>query len=93
MHSEYILLINKAKGVYKMKERLFQVMSKAIEIPLNRINDDSSPDVIEEWDSLHHMNLVMALEEEFSIEFTEEHIVELTSVKAILEILDKCVVR
>ena len=36
------------------------------------INEESSPDTIESWDSLRHMNIVIALEEEFNVQFDTE---------------------
>ena len=51
------------------------------------IREDSSPDTIEAWDSLRHMNLVLALEEAFGIQFTEEEIVEMLNVQLIVDIL------
>jgi acyl carrier protein len=51
------------------------------------INDDASPDTIKSWDSLKHMNLIIALEEEFSLELSEEDIVEMINYKLIINIL------
>jgi acyl carrier protein len=58
------------------------------EIPIGQINEDSSPDTIESWDSLKHMNLVIALEEEFDCEFSDFEIVDLLSYKLIMTILN-----
>jgi len=46
---------------------------------VSAIGDDASPDTIENWDSLRHMNLVLALEEEFGIELTDDQTVEIMS--------------
>jgi acyl carrier protein len=48
---------------------------------------ESSPDSVDGWDSLQHLNLVLALEEEFGISVTEAQIVEMLSVGLIVEIL------
>lgn len=39
------------------------------------------------WDSLKHMQIVFAVEEQFEVQFEEEEIAELTSVKAFAESL------
>jgi len=57
----------------KIKEILAAVFNENIE----NINEDASQDTIEGWDSLNHMNLVVMLEEEFEIEFTDDEISEL----------------
>ena len=59
-----------------MEDRIKKVMSDVFNIDVSLINNESSPDNIENWDSLKHMNLIVALEEEFSIEFDDEEIVD-----------------
>ncbi len=56
-------------------------------LSVEEIREDSSPDTIEAWDSLRHMNLVLALEEAFGVQFTEEEIVEMLNVQLIVDIL------
>ena len=58
----------------KIEGRIKNIISAVFEIPADSINDNSSPDSIESWDSLKHMNLVVALEEEFEIELTDDEI-------------------
>jgi len=72
----------------KLAERIKKVMSAVFEIPVGQIKDDSSPDTIESWDSLKHMNLVVALEEEFEIEFTDDEIMESMNFSLIQLIID-----
>ncbi|HMG13991.1 MAG TPA: acyl carrier protein [Saprospiraceae bacterium] len=66
-----------------MKERLQQVMSAVFEIPAEDINEDSSADNIETWDSLHHLNLILALEEEFDVTIPDEEVGNLVNYKLI----------
>ena len=49
-----------------INEKLNLVMSAVFEIPIESINQKSSPETIESWDSLKHMNLIVAIEEEFN---------------------------
>ena len=62
-------------------------MSAVFEISTGEINDESSPDTIESWDSLKHMNMVVALEEEFNVQFTDDNIIELINMKLIKTVL------
>jgi acyl carrier protein len=68
-----------------MRERVLQIVSQVLGSPVEEINEQSSPDRIEAWDSLRHMNLILALEEAFSIQFTDTQIMEMLSVKVIIE--------
>ena len=63
------------------------VMSAVFEIPIEEITEDTSPDNVGSWDSLKHMNLVVALEEEYDIEFIEEEIVEMMNLSQIKSIV------
>ena len=52
-------------------------MAAVFEVPGEAIHAESSPETIESWDSLKHMNLVVALEEEFSIVFEDDEIIQM----------------
>ena len=55
-------------------ERIKGVMSSVFNVPKGEIQSDASPDTINSWDSLRHMDLIIGLEEEFDIEFDDENI-------------------
>jgi acyl carrier protein len=56
-----------------------------MDVPAESLTEDSSPANVESWDSLKHMNLVLALEEEFGIRLNDERIMKMVSVGAIVE--------
>lgn len=66
-----------------MEEKIKQVMASVFEVPAESIHEMSSADNIENWDSLHHMNLVVALEEEFKVSFDDEQISNLLNYQLI----------
>ena len=70
-----------------LKKRIRDVMSAVFAIDPTEIAEDAGPGVIENWDSLRHMTLVLALEEEFNIRFQDEMIEQLLSLKLIELIL------
>lgn len=43
------------------------------------LNENFSKDNIEEWDSVHQLNIISILEESFDVMFEPEEIMELTS--------------
>ena len=71
----------------KKKERIKNVMSAVFEIPEEQIKNDSSPDTIGSWDSLRHMNLIVALEDEFKVELTDDEILDMMNYKSIESII------
>ncbi len=70
-----------------LRDRVLKIVSQVMNVPVDRLDEDSSPDTIERWDSLKHMNLVLSLEEEFSITFSDEEIVKMLSVGIVIETL------
>ncbi len=72
-----------------MESVVFKTVSEIFGVSMSRINENSSMDTIKEWDSLNHMNLMMALEEEFSIQFDNDEVMKLTSIPAILSSLKR----
>ncbi|MBT8447398.1 MAG: acyl carrier protein [Gammaproteobacteria bacterium] len=60
-----------------MQDAIKQVMAQILEVEITAIDADSSPESIDSWDSLKHMQLIMALEDEFGIEFPDDAIPEL----------------
>jgi len=75
------------------EEQLFTevqgIMQDLFEVPASELTRSSSPQTIEAWDSLQHLNLVLALEQAFSVEFAPEEMEKLVSVEAILHALTK----
>ncbi len=60
-----------------------QVFGRAPE----QFGDDTSPANVEGWDSVRHVELVVALEERFSCMFDPDEVPELTSLVRIEDIL------
>jgi acyl carrier protein len=70
-------------------EKLKGVMARIFSVASTDISEEASPDTIENWDSLRHMNLVLALEEEFGVEFTDDQVVEILSFRLIKLVLQE----
>jgi len=64
-------------------------MASIFEVSVNDINEDSSPDTIENWDSLRHMNLITVLEEEFDIRFNDDQIIEMLNFEQVIYTTNK----
>lgn len=62
-----------------VEQRLRRVFADVFAIDPDTLKDDDSPLTIEAWDSIAHLNLVFALEGEFTIQFDAEEIPELIS--------------
>lgn len=69
----------------EIEDRIRSIMSAVLAIPAGEINEDTSPESIESWDSMKHMNMVVGLEEEFDIEFSDDDIMDMNSFALIIE--------
>ena len=56
-------------------------------IEQDKIKLSTSTENTKKWDSLAHMNLIMAFQQEFKIEFTENEINEMLNYKIIEQII------
>ena len=70
---------------YKLKN----VLADVFKIEAKTIGEDTSVDIVEKWDSLNHLNLVLALEEAFDISFTEEQTIEILNYPLIKMVLQE----
>lgn len=73
----------------KLELAIQQIMASVFAIPLEQITLESTQDHIEAWDSLKHLDLVVALEDEFDIFFPAEEIGHLISFKLIEVIINE----
>jgi acyl carrier protein len=64
--------------------RVREIVADILRVPLNDLGLSSSSTTVARWDSLNHMKLILALEEEFGISFSEEQIAGTTSLPALL---------
>ncbi|MBF0323890.1 MAG: acyl carrier protein [Alphaproteobacteria bacterium] len=70
-----------------MLNKIATILSQLTGVPIESVTMETSPDNLETWDSSMHLNLVMALEEAFGIQFSETEIVEMMNVGLIQEVL------
>jgi acyl carrier protein len=72
-----------------MKDRVMRLMSVVFEIDSKDIPENAAPGIIEQWDSLRHLQLIVSLEEEFNIQFTDSELVGLIDIPSILATVTK----
>ena len=50
-----------------MSEKLYQIVSEVFNVELNKINDNTSPENLEKWDSFNFYVLLDQIENKFNI--------------------------
>lgn len=68
-----------------MEEKILEIMNSVFQT--NGLGTDCSQSNCEKWDSLHHLNLIVELEEAFDVEFEPEEIADMKDFTAVREIV------
>ena len=71
------------------KEKYQDIFIKSLSIDEKKFNEKIKYNEIPEWDSIGHMTLMSSLEEKFSISMDTDDIVDFSSYKKGIEILEK----
>lgn len=68
-----------------MTDRLIAVIAEELDVAPETLDVTSSMETVEAWDSLGHLNVVLAVEEAFGVRFPPQLIPRLGSVAALAE--------
>tara|TARA_Y100001970_G_scaffold159011_1_gene194493 strand:+ start:7880 stop:8128 length:249 start_codon:yes stop_codon:yes gene_type:complete len=71
-----------------VEERVIKLISKAIEIDINKINDETAIGDFPNWDSMSQLLIITSLEKEFDIKFDPEDIMELEDVGDMIDAIE-----
>lgn len=70
-------------------EQVRNLASDIFGVPADKITAESSPETIENWDSMQHLNLVLAIEEKFGVQLEPEDIEQMKSIGAVAALVEK----
>jgi acyl carrier protein len=70
-----------------MDDKIKRVFYTVFQISSEQVSDSLSPEGVPGWDSLGHVRLVTALQEEFGVEFEVDDIMRMENVGEIKSIL------
>ena len=72
-----------------MSEKIYQKISKVFNVESNEINDETSPENLEEWDSFNFYVLLDEIENEFNMKFDLDETLEIKKIGDIKKIFAK----
>lgn len=67
--------------------KVLTVMASVFGVVAETIPKNASPGVFEIWDSLKHLYLISALEEEFAFVFTDDEMIDLLDFRLIVHVV------
>ncbi len=73
----------------EIEQRTKEIMSGVFGIDADAIPADASNETIPNWDSLQHVTLTMALEQEFGVQFKIEDAFAMTTLPAICDAVQR----
>ncbi len=65
------------------QEKLYLLLSNVLQLELEEINEDTSPENTESWDSFNALVMVTELEDTFNVSFTMDEVQSVRNVKDI----------
>lgn len=68
-------------------DQVVEVAADVFSLPRARLGAGSSPETIDSWDSVQHLNLVLALESRFGISLAPEDIERMKTLGAVSEVV------
>jgi acyl carrier protein len=68
-------------------ERVRGIAADVLQVRQGSLSAESSPQSVESWDSVQHLNLVLALEEQFGVQFEPDEMDSMKSIGAIAGVL------
>lgn len=66
-----------------MSQKLYEMISNIMNVPINTLNDQSGPENIENWDSFNGLVLVDEIENYFNVKFSLEEIIDVKTISDI----------
>lgn len=68
-------------------DRVVSTAASVFQVPIAAVPLNSSMEQIDSWDSVSHLNFLLALEQEFQCSFSEEEFERFTSVSAVVDVI------
>lgn len=72
-----------------MTNKLYEIISRVLNVPLSQINDESGPETIETWDSFNIYVLLDEIETAFNVKFDLDETLEIKNVGHFKKLLRK----
>ena len=72
-----------------MSEKLYEIVANVFNVELSKINDETSPENLEQWDSFNFYVLLDEIENQFSITFNLDETLEIKKIGDFKQLLEK----
>jgi acyl carrier protein len=70
-------------------DRVCGIVAVTFGIPTSTIGPSTSPETVEAWDSMGHLSLVLALEQELELEIPPDSVEQMKDVASVVRLLSE----
>ena len=72
-----------------MNEKLYQIISEVFSVDVSKIDDNTSPENLEQWDSFNFYVLLNEIEKKFNIQFDIDETLEIKKIGDFKKLFEK----
>ena len=70
-----------------MEQEILNIIANTLDVDVEDVELDTAVGDLPEWDSLHHLMIIKALEEEYKIKFSKDDLAELEDVSDLIALV------
>lgn len=67
-----------------MEEKVIEIISRILGVDVEDVEMDTSIGDLPGWDSLHHLQIIVELQNEFNVKYSQEDLVELEDISDLI---------
>jgi acyl carrier protein len=71
-----------------VRDKVLGIAADVLSISPAQLTEQSSPKTVENWDSIRHLNLVLALEDRFALQFEPEEMERMETIGQITSLVE-----
>ena len=72
-----------------MRNKVIKTFCRVMNIAEDQVNESTTPQTVTNWDSIRNMNLILALEEDLGVGFTDDQVMKMLSVGEIIKTVEE----
>tara|TARA_B110001452_G_scaffold257204_1_gene251188 strand:+ start:2081 stop:2320 length:240 start_codon:yes stop_codon:yes gene_type:complete len=69
----------------EIEAKITEIFSRVVDVPLDSVSISMTPSDVENWDSMKHIMLLLAVESDFELKFSD---LEMVSIGTLAELID-----
>lgn len=72
-----------------MEEKVKKLIASVLKVPVEEVLSDTEIGELDEWDSIHNLEIIVELEKAFGVKITQEMLVDLEDVSDIVNLIEE----